>query len=179
MGRDKALLPWRGGSLAAHIAGIVKEAAGVVTVVGREAEYPGYRGRILPDLHPGLGPLGGLETALTDSGAEWNLVVACDMPRLTADWLAAVLSTARRSGSAGCVIPIAAGRAHPLAAAYHRKCLPRVTEIVFDRSLRLLDAVERLEPEFLAVPPEAEACFANMNTPEDWAILLQSEERGR
>ena len=80
MGRDKAQLPLHGRTLVEHIAGAVAEAAGSVTLIGAPERYPDLGIRMLPDSRPGAGPLGGICTALASTDAEWNLIVACDMP---------------------------------------------------------------------------------------------------
>ena len=68
------------------VAGAVASAAGNVTLVGH-SELPG-----IPDRYPGEGPLGGILTALHHTSADWNLIVACDMPEISADFLAELLA---------------------------------------------------------------------------------------
>ena len=77
MGRDKARLPFRGGTLSSAVANAVREAAGNAILVGN----PELGG--IPDLYPGEGPLGGILTVLHHTSSEWNLVVACDLPEIT------------------------------------------------------------------------------------------------
>ena len=87
MGRDKALLPLRSDPLVKRIASEVAEAAGSVALVGEPQRYRHLGFTCLPDLSPGAGPLGGIETALESGRGEWNLIVACDMPDLERNWL--------------------------------------------------------------------------------------------
>ncbi len=79
MGRDKALLPhWRGGTFLDYAIAQVGELTAQVIVAGRD----------LPDEVPGLGPVGGLVTALrfaAINGYSAILVTPLDMPRLAAD----------------------------------------------------------------------------------------------
>src|SRR5277367_1066850 len=85
MGRDKAMLPYRGRPLIAHVAETVEKVlygSGHATIVGQPDRYRDLGYRVLADLYPDCGPLGGIVTALQQSAADWNLVVACDMPNL-------------------------------------------------------------------------------------------------
>ena len=78
MGRDKALLDYRGTVLAGWVAARVEEAAGSVSLVGGGDKYVHLGYPVIGERHAGLGPLSGIEAAL-DCGADWSLVVACDM----------------------------------------------------------------------------------------------------
>src|SRR5271166_6204295 len=105
MGRDKALLLYRGRPLIAHVAGTVEKGlgsqaccgSGPVAIVGHPDRYGDLGYRVLADIHANCGPLGGLVTALSASGADWNLAVACDMPNLTEADLGRLLHSAPAS----------------------------------------------------------------------------------
>jgi len=164
MGRDKALLPFRGGRLAESVAEAVEAAAGSVAVVGRTELG---RFRAIPDRYPGEGPLGGILTALADSAADWNLVVACDMPEITAAFLTGLLGAAAASG-ADALIPLGpSGRPEPLCAVYHRRCVGPLHG-AFDRGVRkVMEAVAEVAAHVCPVVEVAQ--FQNVNTPEDWS----------
>src|SRR5207253_5906553 len=87
MGQDKALLPYRGTCLLAHVAAVVHEAVGNVAVLGDRDRYGSLGFLVHADLVSGAGPLGGLYTALTVTETDWNVVVGCDMPGLSASIL--------------------------------------------------------------------------------------------
>ena len=87
MGRDKALLPIEGSVLVERTAEQVRIAAGSVTLIGAPERYAHLGLPVVPDLIEDCGPIGGLYTALKIGRADWNLLVACDMPALTAEFL--------------------------------------------------------------------------------------------
>jgi molybdopterin-guanine dinucleotide biosynthesis protein A len=164
MGRDKAILPFRGGVLASSVARAVESAAGSVVLVGRSpiAAWPA-----IPDLFPGQGPLGGILTALRHTRSDWNLIAACDMPCLTPRFLRELLDAARDSDAAALIPQGPSQRPEPLCAVYHRSVLPAL-DLAFVRGTRKVMAA--LENVRIVQYPVAEvAQFQNVNTPEDWA----------
>lgn len=171
MGRDKALLPFRGGALAQSVARVVWEAAGNATLVGDPGRYEALGYTVIADLYPGEGPLGGILTALRHSAdgslADWNLIVACDMPQLEVEMLRALIGIASRC-EADALLPVGpAGRPEPLCALYHQRCLAAF-EGAFATGIRKITAA--LETVRTMRLPVAEvSCFQNVNTPEEWA----------
>src|SRR5579883_1837815 len=95
MGRNKAFLISRDRTLLEIAAEAVLEAAGSVTIIGPPEIYRQFPYPVIPDLRtgaiPALGPLAGIETALSHTVAAWNLVVACDMPAVNPRALARIL----------------------------------------------------------------------------------------
>ncbi|MBV8907245.1 MAG: molybdenum cofactor guanylyltransferase [Acidobacteriia bacterium] len=167
MGRDKALLPLRGRALGQYIADAVAAAAGRVVLVGDPERYGPLGYPVIPDRYPGEGPLGGILTALADTAADWNLVLACDMPEVETHFLETLLHAAEERGGDVLTPAGPSGRSEPLCSVYHRRALPAF-ELVFARGERKISAA--LAAVRTAVLPVAGVDFTqNINTPEDWA----------
>jgi molybdopterin-guanine dinucleotide biosynthesis protein A len=163
MGRDKALLPFRGASLVETVARAVREAAGSVVLVGRD---PVGGDPAIPDLYPAEGPLGGILTALHHTGADWNLVVACDMPKLTGPFLDRLFHAAAAADADALIPRGPSGMPEPLCAVYHRRALQPLEEAFQAGQRKIAKALEGLRAS--AYPVAEVAWFQNVNTPEDW-----------
>jgi molybdenum cofactor guanylyltransferase len=168
MGRDKALLPYRGRVLVAHVAAVLDEAlgsAGHVAILGdpdcyRDLGYP-----VHADLIPNCGPLGGIVTALNLTQTDWNLVVACDMPTLAASSLRMLAERAVESQAQCIAARGPTGDPEPLCALYHRRSLAALDRALHDKRLKMKDLLPELQLESVAFPA---AALANVNTPEEW-----------
>jgi molybdopterin-guanine dinucleotide biosynthesis protein A len=173
MGQDKALLPFRGGALASHVAATVAAAAGSVTLIGDPQKYGHLGFLVLPDGTVGAGPVGGIESALRHTAADWNVVLACDMPAIPADFLRGLLDTAERLNTDVLLPEDPSGRLEPLCAVYHRRCHDTLRRALEAGVRKVTDALAGLHVTRLAV--EDGACFENLNTPEEWACYHDSQ----
>lgn len=183
MGRDKALLKIGGVPLALRIARLLEPLVSSVVLVAPADRYGELRLPLVPDDYLGAGPLGGIATALRVSTCEWNLVVSCDLPFLTQAWLEFLISTAL-ADAAEALVPVSAhGRAEPLCAMYHRRCLPAIA-VELGMGIRKVTtglaalAVRTLPYERWKEFDSAGRLFKNMNTPEDYAaarVALEGE----
>lgn len=164
MGRDKALLPWNGITLAQHVAQTVAEATGSATLIGDPARYSGLGYPVYPDRLPGHGPISGVATALSISRDEWALVAGCDMPAISAGPLRLLVQEAAATHTR-CIVPVGPSGPEPLCAVYHRDCLPAIEKAIAEGRFRMRDIVNELRASFFtSIDP---ACFANLNTPRD------------
>jgi molybdopterin-guanine dinucleotide biosynthesis protein A len=174
MGRDKALLPYRGTTLVEHMAQAVQAAAGSVALVGDPVRYSSLGYPVYPDKFSGCGPLGGVYTALSISSTDWNLIVACDMPGVTPDVLQVLLANAEES-SRSCVVAIGpTGEPEPLCAVYHRRCLPALARAIEQKRFKMKELVKELDSHTLPVQASA---LANVNTPTEWAEFEEKPSR--
>jgi molybdopterin-guanine dinucleotide biosynthesis protein A len=167
MGRNKALLPFRGAVLAEAVARAVESAAGTATLIGDPEVYARLGYPVIPDLYPGEGPLGGILGALAHTAADFNLVVACDMPELSAEFLRALLDAACLADQDALVPRGPSGRLEPLCAVYHRRSHEALHR-AFTAGIRKVTAAFS-ELRIAAWPVSEIAPLQNVNTPEDWA----------
>jgi len=173
MGRDKALLPIGGSTLLDQIASRVQAAAGNVTLIGPPENYGSSGYKVVGDLVTGAGPLGGLFTALSVTTAEWNLIVACDMPELTEDFLRRLLEAAEAS-DADCLVPGTGFGTEPLCAVYRRRCVAAAEVALTHKFLKMQDFVSSLRAEIWLVADADAVLLKNLNRPEDLGIPQQS-----
>lgn len=164
MGRDKALLPAGGETLVEHLAGVVREAAGSATLIGPPERYAHFGFPVLADAVPSKGPLSGVYTALKTTRAEWNLIVACDMPALTADFLEALLAAAESSGK-DCLVPATSRGLEPLCAVYNARVAAAALRALHANLLKMQDFVRSLPAA--EWPVADSAILRNVNTPEE------------
>lgn len=178
MGTNKALLELGGVPLLVRAARLVESLLGSATVIGPPEKYAQFWPRVVADQTAGLGPVGGIVTALGISTTQWNLVVACDLPYLTPAWLRYLLSRAEQS-AADVVLPFSTdstGRGHPepLCAVYHRRCLLPMQRAIQAGVRKVTDTLQGCTVEAVEAaawkPFDSHGClFKNINSPEDYA----------
>jgi molybdenum cofactor guanylyltransferase len=182
MGRDKGLLDFGGVPLILHTARLLDPLVAEVTVVGSPARYASLGLRVISDVDPaqvhdktekmGMGPLAGIATALSATHLPWNLIVACDLPYLSAKWIDWLLSRALRS-HADVVIPRTEYGIEPLAAVYRRDCHVPIAAALARGVRKVSEAIEGLQAEVVLasewreVEP-SELILKNMNAPGDY-----------
>jgi molybdopterin-guanine dinucleotide biosynthesis protein A len=130
-----------------------------------------------------LGPLAGIATALAAARSRWNLIVACDLPYLSAQWLDWLISRALRS-PAEAIIPRTERGIEPLAAVYRRECAAAIAAVLSRGVRKVSDAIEELRLDFV-YPDEwrridpGELILRNMNSPGDYEEARKWWEAGR
>jgi molybdopterin-guanine dinucleotide biosynthesis protein A len=199
MGRDKALLELSGAPMIQRTADLLAALVAKTTLVISASQssnpdnatntngtnpYSSFGLPLLVDSWPSFGPLGGIATALANAQSKWCLILACDMPFLTKDWLTFLLSQSAQieieaPKPIDVIIPETTRGLEPLCAIYRSTCAPLLAAAL-DRGVRkVTDALSDLnlhritEKEWRKFSPDRNL-FGNLNT---WQDYLEAQQR--
>jgi molybdopterin-guanine dinucleotide biosynthesis protein A len=190
MGRDKALLGLDGRPLIEHALAKLRTLGFSPRIIGSRPDLARFA-PIIADNYSQVGPLGGIEAALTASDAEQNLFLAVDLPWLPVDFLHWMMERANYTDALA-TVPRFQGLPQPLCAVYSRAMLPHVKAALVEGDAKVRRAVERaavatgMRVDEFNVESVAAAqswsqrillhrWFQNLNTPADFekAVLEQ------
>lgn len=175
MGEDKALKPFLGRPLIERVIERLSPIGDeVIVTTNRPEDYGFLNLRLIPDLKPGRGALGGLYTALASAKSPIVGVVACDMP-FASPALLEVGSRLLVAEEADVVIAKSDEGYEPLHALYRRAtCLPAIEAAIDADQWKVIAwfpqvRVRVLTPEEIKRYDPLGLAFWNVNTPEEFA----------
>lgn len=171
-GRDKSTLSIGGRRIIDYQLDELRQLTDDIVIVGGRPLHDVEGLRWVLDRVPDSGPLAGLDAALASVRDDRVVVVACDMPFITADFLGSLLSL---SASVDAVVPRTERGYHPLCAVYGRSCHPAVVRHLAERRLKMVELFEDLNVHVVDLKHVAmyggERVLANANTPEEFDNL--------
>ena len=182
-GQDKARALLAGKPILTRMCDLLASVTTTVKIVAPLGRYEFATAPVIADRWPGEGPLGGIITALLHSEvgarhavpvarANWNLIVSCDMPFLTPEFLNYLRDFAQAS-NAKAIVPQSQHGHEPLCACWHTSAVAEVQDAFAGGMRRVNDALKLLNAEVLDEShwkrfDSAGRLFWNMNTPEDY-----------
>jgi molybdopterin-guanine dinucleotide biosynthesis protein A len=171
MGRDKASLPYLGGTLLEHVVTVISERCAPVFVIAAPGQpVPAVDAEVLRDRVRGVGPLvataRGLRAA-AETGATWAFVCAVDMPVLDTG-LIDMLVESSTNLTADVVLPWD-GRDHFLAGLYRTSLVDKVETLVDAGDRSMASLVNSVEAQRIVVADGR--ALTNVNSAVDLAVL--------
>ncbi len=173
LGQDKVMMTMAGQSLMQRvIARLAPLSSEVIVALSQRVENPALHFaevKVVFDLYPGKGALGGIYTGLISSVSFHNFVVACDMPFLNVELLRYM---SQLSPGFDVVVPSVGSNVEPLHAIYAKSCLEPIAELLRQGDLQISNLfnsvkvryvgqseIDKFDPEHLS--------FFNVNTKAD------------
>lgn len=169
-GEDKAFLEVEGKPIIVRLIEKLKPLVSELIVVTNTSEkYQGLEVKTIKDEYPGKGPLMGLYSGLKASRAEYNFVVACDMPFINTSLIKFIIDN---RDNYDIVISRVSEKFHTLFGLYSKSCIPVMEGMLRKNNLclrsifpklnvRLLskEDIEKFDPHLLSL--------VNINTAEE------------
>ena len=173
-GRDKSALIVHGRPiLERQIAALAQITSDILMVGGDPPARPIRGARHVADHVPGCGPLGGLHAALTGALGDATIVLACDMPYISAPLLRHLLAL---TSGADAVVPRTEDGYHPLCAAYTRACIEPIARRLADGRLKMTDLFDDVRIRIVTAEEidafgDRRRLLANVNTPAEYSSI--------
>jgi len=155
----------------------------LVVVAQPTPELATLEHRVLVDMIPDCGSLGGLYTGLSGATRQRIFAAACDMPFLNSEVISHLVAL---SAASDIVMPKLATGLQPMHAVYAKTCLPHVRRMI-DAGQFTIQEVARNERLKVRLVPEDDLrridprllSFFNLNTPADleFARKLAAQHR--
>lgn len=176
MGRPKALLPFDGEPLIAHVVrGLKKMFAEALVVAAPDQELPELPARLVRDEIAYQGPVSGIYHGLSASTQEVCFVTSCDAPFLNLTLIAHLIS---QISDHDVVVPYWEDRFQPLHGVYRTSCSPLLKDQLERGELRPIFLYDKVrtrkihEEEIRRFDPDG-LSFLNMNSPAEYKTALE------
>ena len=177
MGSDKSQLVFGTRTGVEHIAAALRVLTPRIRLVGARNQGSSAGLQNVPDMYLRWGALGGIQAALAAAQSEWALIVACDLPLVTAELFARLWQFAQQSQGEtfDAIVPVQPDdRPQPLCAIYHREsCSAAAKQLIGEDEHKPRALLARVRTRWvtfgeLSDLPGAQNFFLNVNTPNDY-----------
>lgn len=160
-GSNKALAMTGGESFLNKSLAVLKPFCSKIRISGNYAEYEEYGYPVVKDIIPGLGPMGGIYTALKQAETPYIIFLTCDMPGITALLLKQLVT-------GDCQEDITIwqqedGILQLFPSLYNSSVLPVVERHIFNRQLSIRSLFDEVTIHKIPVRKDNEAAFRNIN----------------
>jgi FdhD protein len=180
MGTNKALLKVNGEPIITRSYQILARLFHEVIIVTNTPEVFDFLPcRKVPDIHPGVGSIAGLHSALAHSVTERTFVTACDMPFVDTATIRHLCELQQSGFDA--VVPFSSGGQEPLHAVYSARCREVFENAIRGDERKILDILARMKTRLVSWEEIQEVSgsvrsFLNVNTPEEYGAISAGQQ---
>lgn len=169
MGTEKGLLELCGKPLIIYAIEALSGLCGSIIISSSSEAYKSFDYHVVPDEFPGIGPMGGIYSALRQSQTEKNIVLSCDLPFVSTKLLSYVLQNAH--GYQVAVPWLGNQHYEPLCGFYCLSVLDQMSSFIQKGNYKLPDLFEEITINRLVINKELnffqEYQFLNVNSKDD------------
>jgi len=179
IGTNKPQLKIGKGHLIDRVLGTLSQFTSSILIVTAEDQIGPVKSaapstRMVKDIYPGKGPLGGIYTGLMYAETSYSIVVGCDMPFLNSGLIKYLIDGA---SSFAAVAPKIGWMIQPLHAIYSKSCVPSIEALIREDQLQIIKLFSLVNTRYITEKEidqfdPVHLSFLNINTEGD---LLKAE----
>lgn len=168
MGQDKGFCELNKKPLITYSIDVLSPICNQILIGANSDNYAKLGYPVIKDEITNIGPIGGIYSCLKSSKTNDNIILSCDMPLVTAELIAYILS---ERDDYEVIIPVFKGFQEPLCAYYNKSITPGLLEAINANKYKIQDVIKGLKTKFITIekslPFYQENLFANMNSEQD------------
>lgn len=147
----------------------------IAVITRKDSQIPDMGYKVLYDLMPGSGSLGGIYTGLVRSPSYFNFFFSCDMPFIEPEFIKSMLDEPKNYDI---LLPRSGKNFEPLHAIYAKGCLPVVRQLLASGVLRIIDLFSKVNVKYIEESQWKKfdkngKMFHNINTPDDLKLAQE------
>ena len=141
-GSDKSLYVLNGKPMISHTYDVVKKIFDEIYIIAPDGEkFSFLDAKIIPDIIPKLGPIGGIYTAVESIDTERVFIFPCDMPFLNSEFIEYMTTI---PDIYDIIVPEINGMYQPLHAIYSKRCINNIKKNIELKDYRMSGFYEGL-----------------------------------
>jgi len=172
MGTDKGLQKLCGKPLIQYALEALSGLCSTIIISSSSEAYKSLGYKVIADVFPGIGPMGGIYSALKQSDTEANLVLSCDLPFVSTKLMSYILDHSK--GYKVAVPWLGDQHYEPLCGFYHLSIVAQISAYIQGNNFKLPDLFDEIKINRLVINEELEfynnSLFLNINSKLDLAI---------
>jgi len=168
-GVNKSFIEIQGSPIIQRSVNILKEIfEEIIIVTNSLTDYEPYKKecRVVTDIIKGIGPLGGIHSALSHTTKEAVFFVACDMPFLHKGLIRRLLEEARKD-TKSCIVPYSKRGLEPLHAVYSKASLENLKLCLNKKEFSIREFLKYCNCKYIKAQDGEVSSFYNINTQVD------------
>ena len=172
MGTDKGMQELCGKPLIQYAIQALSGLCDTIIISSSSKAYHSLGNKVVADVFPGIGPMGGIYSALKQSNTEKNLVLSCDLPFVSKELMSFIL---KNSEGFEIAVPYEGNQHYePLCGFYNQSVLKLMGEYIQKGNYKLPDLFDEISINRLIISTEAsfyqKNLFFNVNSQQELSI---------
>ncbi|SFU57405.1 molybdopterin-guanine dinucleotide biosynthesis protein A [Clostridium sp. DSM 8431] len=170
-GNNKAFLSYNNKSFLENIIDALEDIDNIYISVDNKEKYKDLKFPLIEDEYKDIGPIGGMYSAFKKIDSDFIIVIACDMPLISKDFIKFLKEYIRKEDSC-LIIEDSENRLYPLGGIYNKKILPIIEDMIKKNDYKLMNLIKNVKGRTISLKDKKlDKSLVNVNDPKEYNKL--------